>query len=350
MGVEQRLAICAIRSSDKHLVTSVFNPDTNTFNGIQSHGIAGAQFQSARPPNGMMWAPNKLGLMAVDSTGWLRYKYVVPGTTQDFDAPLGWQDLGNNFLGRPAVVTWSRNRTNVFVRNSFGQMVERVYNGTSWAPGPTLGSGVQSDPAAVVQDGRRISLAAVSSSSWTNGAGRILYNYKFADAGWVNGSSWDDWGLPPSGGTFQDVSLFAWGGNKVGLFARTSTGNVHFRIFEGWGWTPWAALGPVSSRITFGAWGEEDYTLFALQNGSNNIVSNFFSNGWGGWSDFGLTCLAGSEPVAATFRGGGICVAAIDSDGKLQRRIWNGTNWGSWTLVSNEVMVGKPAIFRWIKS
>lgn len=343
MGVEQRLGVCAV-APDKRLKMAVHSG--SSFGSFSDVDIgASPTFDGGKPPIGIMWAPNALGIMAFDTAGHLQYNFL--DTSQPSPTPFGWQDLGNTFVGRPAAVAWSRSRLNLFARGNNNRVYELVFDGANWVPSwNDLGGPIKGDPAAIVQDGRRISVAVVGFSD-----GHIYYKYRYADAGWTPSTTFSDFGMAGAVG-FVSVTMLAWQGNYVTIFGLRSDHEVYLKQWNGLTWSGWVQPsglggGGIVSRLAVATWGPAQCTLFAV-GPSNRLLSNFYNGAWNGWQDFGLTVKLDTEPVATTFRGGSICVAATDTFGTLRHRIWDGVNWSAWTAVS--AVTSSPGVFAWIKS
>src|SRR6185436_8101445 len=119
-----------------------------------------------------------------------------------------------------AVVAWGRNRLNIFARGTDGHLYEKKWNG-GWSGWNDLGGGVAADPAAVVQEGRRISLAVLLTS------GNISYRYSIGDA-------WSDWQDMGGAGLFKQApTLLAWNGNWVSVFGVRVDGTVAYKWWDG---------------------------------------------------------------------------------------------------------------------
>jgi hypothetical protein len=106
-----------------------------------------------------------------------------------------------------------------------------------------------SDPAVVVQEGRRIGLAATTS------LGEVYYNYSIND-------SWAGWQSMGNAGGFvnQAPTLLARNGNYVDIFCVRSDGAAYPKHWDGANYHPsltgWELIGAsLGGRLSVASWG-----------------------------------------------------------------------------------------------
>jgi hypothetical protein len=158
----------------------------------------------------------------------------------------GWDNLGGQVRGAPAVTSWGGGRQDIFVKGTDTNLYQKVYlGGTSWLPSQqgyaSLGGPIAGPPAAASMRADWITLIA--------NAGELAYK------GWFNGSEWypsnTTW-FPIGGIPVGAPTLLAAPGVGVNLFSVSNLYSVHIAAYgpngpQPYGWSGLGSLGgPVS--------------------------------------------------------------------------------------------------------
>ncbi|MCA9505051.1 MAG: LamG domain-containing protein [Myxococcales bacterium] len=299
--------------------------------GVGSWQTLGTGFAGA--PTGVMWAPNRLAIMAISTSGTLRYAHWNGSSWS------GWSDFGGSFQGRPAAVAWGRNRLEIFCRGRDGRLYQKSWTGAHWEAWRDLGGTLASDPTAIVREGDHLAVAALG----TNGG--VHYKWWSADGGWgPSASGWQDFG-----GSFAVApTLVAWGGNRIDLLAADGAGHVQVKWWDGSSWsTGWQDLGgPIVSRVAVGVRAGESLSVFGIDPAGRMRLKWWDGASWStGWQDLG-GCFVGA-PSVATHRGGSLTLAATGEDALVYAREWDGTTWSGWQSMGGPV-APNPCVFSWI--
>jgi hypothetical protein len=230
MGIVFRLNVSAIGAGG-HFVNKSFDGTSWDASFLDM----GMPFAS--PPTGVMWAPGKLAVAAISTSGTLYYNYFDGGTWS------GFSSFGDGFTGSPAAVAWGRNQLTLFARHGTN-LHQRVWDGATWSPWQDLGDGVTSDPTAVSWGGDHLSVAVLGPDK------QILYKHYAGGAWSPSQTTWQD-----LGGSFdQAPTLHTWNDHSLSIVAVGSHQCVFYQTWDGQQESPsstWVDLGvgPVDSRI-----------------------------------------------------------------------------------------------------
>jgi len=289
-------------------------------------------------PIGVMWAPDRISVMAISATGGFLYR------DWNGSAWSSWSLLGSGFTGRPAAVGWGRNRLQLFARGTNGNLYEDAWNGSSWSGWNSLGSGATSDPSAISWEGNHLAVATLGAT------GQVLYKWYSNGAWGPTPTGWQD-----MGGTFARApTLFAWNGNFINIFAVDASGAVYHKHWNGETWWPsltgWDYLGgSLASRVVVGSRGRNDFTLFGIGTDGRLKAKWWDWPNWGpsytGWQDLGGDLIG--EPAVASYRGKTLSVMAVGSDARAKHLLWDGSTWSAWQDMGGSLRAS-PALIPWI--
>jgi N,N-dimethylformamidase len=295
-------------------------------------------------PAGVQWGPNARSAMAIDASGAFQYTYNLGAGW------AGWTTFGTGFTGRPAAVGWGRNRIDLFARSTGGALMQMGWDGVNWSSWSVISGSILSDPSAVNWQGNHLGVAALG------GLGDIFYFSRAStDSGWTFES------LGSIGTNFNRApTLLSWGGNRVDIFAVDSIGACSYKYFDGTSWSPsWTGIGaPTGGRGFTGlVWaaipGPDQILLVGLGPNARLRHKIWDGNTWQpsqtGWYDTLGGSFAG-EPALASYRGGFVSLAAVDTAGNLWHNLWNGSAFMGWTNLVTGGVSPSPALFPHILS
>lgn len=108
----------------------------------------------------------------------------------------------------------------------------------------------------------------------------------------------------------------------------------------------WTSLGGAASGAAAASWGSEETQVFAIQ--SDGQLWNRYWDGerWHPWESLG-GALTG-QPAASARDANRIDVFAIGTDGVLQHRWWDGKEWVPWEAVEGAPVGGEAVACSWI--
>lgn len=278
-----------------------------------------------------------VSLFGVTTSGAMRHRF-WNGTLWS-----AWDDISQGivFDGKPAAVSSGRNRLHLFARGQNGRIYWKWWDGTSWQAWVDVGGAAISDPAAVVWQGKNLSLAFV------NLAGNLEYRY------WM-GQGWS--GSTNMGGNFLGMPTMYWWQGRLYICVVDLQGVVQLKYWTGNDWTGWIALGGTSaSQVHMAASPTNEFYKYVLHmfcidpSGSlNRLVTSLTPLGQAyQWSSLG-SGFAG-DPSIASHRGGDIHVVATGTDNVLRHGVSSGlTGWSEQENKGSDMM-GSPLIFRSFK-
>lgn len=334
MGVVFRLNVLAIgrdgRFKNKWFDGSGWGPSFTDFQDL------GTGFGS-HAPQGVCWAPGKLGVMAVNAAGDFSYRH------WNGAAWGAWENMGSGFVGRPAAVGWGRDRLSLFCRRNDGHVYERSWDGHVWHPWTRMPGLVTSDPSAIGWQGDRLALAARGVHD------EIRYR-------WLERGAWEpNEGWTELDGRFAHApTLLRWGGNRINLFAVDEAGHLHNRYWNGRSWGPSATGfqdlgGELAGPVVAGCFGPERFTIFGIGRDGALKTKWWSGRAWGpsehGWEDHGGRFIG--TPSVASYRGGHLSVIAVGADHHLWHLHWNGSHWSEWQDMGSDLRES-PVVFPWV--
>lgn len=191
------------------------------------------------------------------------------------------ESLGGSLASGPSVISWGKNRLDVFAINKQSQVIHRYWDGSQWSDWETFDN--------PLQDFRS---NAVTLTSW--GENRLdIYAVDQTGGLWHlywDGSEWAKWEMlgASSRSFLGSVGASSWATNRldiVGLSART--GHYVYKFFDGESWQQsplgWYGKGPdkdenvLSSSPSVISWGRNRLDIFG-----ETASNEWFHQAWVG--------------------------------------------------------------------
>ena len=186
-------------------------------------------------PAAVSMTPGRTDLFVRSGSGELLQKYVQNGVWS------GWRNLGGRFVGAPTAVSWAPGRLDVFARGTDGALKHLYYPGGAWSGWASLGGVLHSEPAvASTADGALDILVRGG-----DGALRLKT--------YVRGRGWSAYSLVPGAVRSGPGATVVSGLTTVGAKDGAGRYVTRTRLADGT-WTRWLPLGGVSVFSGLGAW------------------------------------------------------------------------------------------------
>lgn len=128
---------------------------------------------------------------------------------------IAWVDLGGSLKGRPSVITWDKNRIDVFVLGTQNDVRVKTWNGSQWLDWISLGGVFDSDPECVTTGVGKIHCFIIGPRSW-------LYRNSLTD------DEWSGWTAERVGFDIflETPSCVVSGKDEVACYLRDSTRGI----------------------------------------------------------------------------------------------------------------------------
>jgi hypothetical protein len=199
----------------------------------------GGTFNS--PPVAVSWGPHRIDLFALGTDNAMYHK-AWDGRAWSTE----WEALGGIFTTQPAAVCWGPNRIDLFAVGigdagtpltlPINQMFHKAWNGIAWdAVWESLGGVFNSAPAVVSWGRNRLDVFGL-------GTDDAVYHRAW------DGSAWQPAGWEPQGGVFNSAPVaVSWGENRIDLFGLGTDNGMYHKAWNGSAWLPagWEPQGEV---------------------------------------------------------------------------------------------------------
>ncbi|MCX8131107.1 MAG: GH-E family nuclease [Clostridia bacterium] len=228
-----------------------------------------------------------------------------------------WENLAGTTDSNPCAVSWSHDRTDVFVKGKDNALWHRLYDGV-WHNWRSLGGTIVSDPTAVSWSEGRIDVFAKGSDG---NLGHIWY-----DTGKWN--SWESLGIA-GGGIASPASVVSQGQGKLDVFIRGSDNALYQKSYANNSWGNWVqrSTGLTSDPCAV-VRGSGKIDVFARGAGNALYCIRYQNNAWGAWTSLGG--VISSKPNAVSWGEGRVDVFARGTDNAMWHMCYDGAAWGTW--------------------
>jgi hypothetical protein len=199
-------------------------------------------------PVAVSWAPNRLDLFVVGGDNAVYHKWWAGGPSWGpSDNPNDWHKLGGTTKERPAVVSWGKDRLDIFVTGLDGAIYHKAWDGgPSWWPSDDpndwhkLGGSAAGSPAAVSWAKDRLDLFV------RGGDGAVYHKAWDGGPSWLPSDDPSDWDAL-GGKIVGDICAVSWGKNRFDLFVVSPGGAVFHKAWDQDHWYPspsdWEPMG-----------------------------------------------------------------------------------------------------------
>lgn len=220
-------------------------------------------------PAAVSMTTGRTDVFARGGEGQLVQKYFLNGRWSP------WQHLGGRFTGAPSVVSWAPGRLDVFARGTDGRLAHKWFSAGRWSGWESLGGSLASAPSAVSMVPGRLDVLA-------RGIDGSLQHVYYPGGGW---SRWSSLG----GTLYSEPAAVTTGDGRLDVLVLGGDGDLRLKSFvRGTGWTGYSRL-PGAVRSGPGATvGSDGDVLVAARDGQGRYVLRTRSGGaWSGWTPFG---------------------------------------------------------------
>lgn len=225
--------------------------------------------------------------------------------------------LGGTITSKPAAVSMTTGRTDVFARGGEGQLVQKYFLNGRWSPWQHLGGRFTGAPSVVSWAPGRLDVFARGTD------GRLAHK-------WFSAGRWSGW--ESLGGSLASApSAVSMVPGRLDVLARGTDGSLQHVYYPGGGWSRWSSLGGTlysePAAVTTGD-GRLDVLVLG-GDGDLRLKSFVRGTGWTGYSR--LSGAVRSGPGATVGSDGDVLVAARDGQGRYVLRTRSGGAWSGWT-------------------
>lgn len=302
--------------------------------GWQNLGGQGQQFLGR--PKVVSWSRDRLDVLARGSDAacyhrWWNGSAWVPSLIDPDPHGGVWQYLGGEMAGDVAAVSWAPDRLDIFCRGLAGHLYHKWWEGSRWGPGPlrtdwmSLGGIIAGNPACAAWAPGRLDVFA-------RGLDGGIYHQ------WWDGLTWS--GFQPIGGKMAgSPTVVSWGPNRLDVFCRGLDGAVYHKAWDGTTWKPsgvnWQSLGgAIEGDPACVASGPNRLDLFVrgLDGGCyhkwsvNGSTWEPVVRGGSFWESLGGQIVG--TPAAVSWGPNRLDVLAQGTNGAPLHKWWDGTAWG----------------------
>lgn len=241
-------------------------------------------------------------------------------TWQVKDAEGRWSratSLGGRITSKPAAVSMSDGRLDVFARGGSGQLLQKYAVDGRWSSWVHLGGSFSGAPTVVSWAPGRLDVFARGND------GRLLHK-------WFAAGRWFDW--ESLGGTLaSSPSAVSMTVGRLDVFARGMDGALKHLYFPGGRWSPWASLGGTLHSEP-AAVSAADGQLEVLVRGGDGLLRRKAYVRGSGWSAFTpISGVLSSGPGAVVTSTGDLVLVARDAGGRYVTRSRSAAGaWSTW--------------------
>lgn len=234
-------------------------------------------------------------------------------------------------IASPAVTSPGYGTVEVFTRAAGGALLRRVQDDAGrWSAPQSLGGTITSKPAAVSMSAGRTDVFA------RGGEGQLVQRYE------VDGR-WSPW-MHLGGRITGAPTAVSWAAGRLDVFARGVDGSLQHKWFSAGRWSGWERLGgslasaPAAVSMTVGR-------LDVFARGTDGSLQHLYYPGgrWSRWASLGG--ILRSEPAAVSTRDGALDVFVRGGDGDLRQKSYlRGTGWSAYVRLAGAVTSGPGAV------
>ena len=279
------------------------------------------------------------------------------------DQPDDWEKLGGKMKNMPSVVTWGKDRLDMFVVGTDDGIWHKAWDGTQWWPShdpddwEKLGGKVKGTPTVVTWGKDRLDV-------FVRGTDDALYRKAWDGDHWWPSDQPDDW--EKLGGKMKSVpTVVTWGKDRLDMFVVGTDDGIWHKAWDGTHWWPsdqpddWEKLGgKVKSTPTVVTWGKDRLDVFVR--GTDDAL---YRKAWDGdhwwpsdqpddWEKLGGKMK--SVPTVVTWGKDRLDMFVVGTDDGIWHKAWDGTQWwpsnepDDWEKLGGEVK-GAPTVVTWGK-
>jgi hypothetical protein len=239
-----------------------------------------------------------------------------------------YADTAAREIASPAVAAPRAGVVEVFTRAASGALQRRTQDSSGrWSAPQALGGTLTSKPAAVSMSTGRTDVFA------RGGEGQLVHRYA-VDGRW---SPWAHLGGRLTGAP----AAVSWSAGRLDVFARGTDGALHHRWYSAGRWFPWERLGGALASAP-AAVSTAPGRLDVFARGTDGSLQQASHPGGWTWSSLGGTLH--SEPAAVATGDGGIDVFVRGADGDLRQKSYSrASGWGPYSRLVGAVGSGPGA-------
>jgi hypothetical protein len=189
-------------------------------------------------PSVVSWGKKRLDVFGVGLDSQLHHKWWdgtkrAPDGGHWFPSTVDWEPMGGVLGGAPTVVSWGRDRLDVFGIGLDSQMYHKAFDGSKWSDWEPMGGQLTSPVVVASWGGNRLDVFGAGTDSG-------MYHQAW------DGSSWSGW--EPLGGKFSSApAVVSRASGILDVFGIGTDSQVMHRAWNGSSWEPstWESLGTV---------------------------------------------------------------------------------------------------------
>jgi hypothetical protein len=236
----------------------------------------------------MSWATNRLHVFVAGSDkqlygkAWLGAAWAPSQTTYYY--------LGGPIAGDPEVVTWGPDRLDLFVRKDDGRLYVKSWPGDHWEPSETeftplgapAGTTLSGQPSIVTWGRDRLDIFVAASDG-------NVYTKSWLTDHWVPSQlDYESLGAPAVGVAGPPKAV-TWGPENINIVLRGKDGAIYAKTLKSGAWVPsrleWTALSsPPSTTVRTDpvavSWGPNRFDFYVIGNDDNAYAKAWDTDHW----------------------------------------------------------------------
>jgi hypothetical protein len=223
------------------------------------------------------WGEGRLDVVAGGRDGAVYHNYFEPSSGWH-----GWVSIGgSDRTSAPSVASWGPGRLDVFAKGPNGTLMHNWFENGAWRFGSNsnawenLGGQITGTPAVVSWGKDRLDVFALRGS-------------ENIDHLWFE-NGWRPWETTDHGHFASDVTAVSWGFGRLDLFAQTESHTLYHRFFDyAWQMKGEDLGGQVYSRPAATSVSSGQLDVWT-HNGEGLLVNREFDKAWKGWTEAGTS-------------------------------------------------------------
>jgi len=244
----------------------------------------------------------------------------------------GWEYLGGEARGGPAITAWSGGRLDVFVRGTDDALWHKAYDSNTgqWTAWDSLGGVLRSAPGAVSWGTDRIDV-------FVRGTDDAVWHRWLENGAW---SVWESLGGVVTSSPAAAATAF----NRIDLLAKGTDNRIWSRRWSGESWNNWAptvgqefASGPAATNST----GQVIAAAKGTDNGGYVFATDSTNTTWQNPAPIGGVIV---DDPALTWRPADKSVYVRGTDNQLWMWHYDDANTPGWTGLGGQLTAGPAAV------
>jgi hypothetical protein len=182
------------------------------------------------------WGKDRLDIFVRGTDGAVYHKAWDGKAWFPSDQPDGWNLIGGSTIGAPVAVSWGKDRLDLFVRGTDNGIYHKAWDGMQWFPSDAadawnnIGGQTTDNPAVVSWGKDRLDV-------FVRGMDGAIYHKAWDRDHWFPSDDPNIWERI-GGATIGEPVAVSWGENRLDLFVRGTNGGIFHKAWDTDQWFP----------------------------------------------------------------------------------------------------------------